>query len=376
MNLLPAWQQGIWKTLTHHGALRSHAWLLKGRRGIGKYWFASLLAKSLLCTRTGPQCIACGQCASCNWFDQHTHPNFKLITPDAMSLAMALDNKAGTEDHSAKTRLQTAGERKTKPRTGQQISIDQIRGLDDFVYLTGHQAGYKIVLIYPAETMNTPAANALLKKLEEPPENTLFILVTHQSQRLLPTVRSRCLQIAMPAPDIDAAVQWLLQHWPQQADAKKSTEPQQLNKQQDAHRLLALSGFSPFAALPLLETMEQHRQFIDAVSTHGRFDPLTLAEAMQKQELTVTIDWLQKWCYDLAAFHAAERVRYHPFLEARIQSLCQRINLRACLSFLQFLNARQSLSRHPVNERLFLEEIFIQYGRLLAAGSTVPEFEE
>ncbi|MCW5618621.1 MAG: hypothetical protein KIS65_05345 [Nitrosomonas sp.] len=63
------------------------------------------------------------------------------------------------------------------------MSISQIRALDDFVYLSGHQSGHKIVLIYPAETMNSAASNALLKKLEEPPEQVLFILVSHRSHR-------------------------------------------------------------------------------------------------------------------------------------------------------------------------------------------------
>ncbi|SER20094.1 DNA polymerase-3 subunit delta' [Nitrosomonas sp. Nm51] len=373
MNPLPVWQQRIWEKLMRGGVVRSHALLLKGRPGIGKYRFARMLAKSLLCVNPDARHTACGRCTGCNWFAQHTHPNFALIAPDALMLS--LSSRALDANHSTKVPDPPAGERQTKQRAGQQITIGQIRGLNDFVYLTGHQAGFKIVLIYPAETMNTAAANALLKKLEEPPECTLFILVAHQPQRVLPTIRSRCLQIVMPAPDIETAIQWMLQHWPQQTDAEKYPDSLQLDKRQYAHMLLALSGYSPFLALPLVDTIERHRQFIDAVSTYASFDPLALAEAMQQQELTVTIDWLQKWCYDLAGFHVARRVRYHPYLEARIQPLCQQINLQACLAYLHFLNTRQPLSRHPVNVRLFLEEIFIQYGRLLASESAVPEFD-
>jgi DNA polymerase-3 subunit delta' len=92
-----------------------------------------------------------------------------------------------------------------------QISIEQIRKLTEFVYMTGHQNGYKIILIYPAESMNSAAANALLKKLEEPPADVLFLLVTHQAQHLLPTIRSRCQQIAMPIPDVQSSIDWLKQ---------------------------------------------------------------------------------------------------------------------------------------------------------------------
>ncbi|MCP5243253.1 MAG: DNA polymerase III subunit delta' [Burkholderiales bacterium] len=374
MDLLPAWQQNMWERLMRDGTLRSHALLLKGRPGIGKYLFAHMLAKSLLCATPDTRSFACGQCVGCNWFEQHSHPNFALIVPDA--LAVILISQTSDAYRSTEASAVSSSDQPAKQRTGQQITVDQIRGLNDFVYLTGHQAGYKIVLIYPAETMNTAASNALLKKLEEPPENTLFILVSHQSQRLLPTIRSRCLQIAMPAPDIEMAIEWMLQRWPQRTETGRQIDAQQRDKQQYAHKLLALSGFSPFTALSLLDAIEQHQQFIEAVSTRARFDPLALAGAMQKQELTVTIDWLQKWCYDLTGFLADKRVRYHPDLQARIQSVCQQINLQACLGYLQFLNARQPLSRHPVNPRLFLEEIFIQYGRLLASESSVPEFDE
>ena len=359
------WQQEIWKKLMRNRAFRSHALLLKGRKGIGKFTFARLMAKSLLCLNPGAGNAACENCTSCNWFEQQTHPDFRVLLPEALS--EVLNAQTNSADHSQhETSDQHTAANKTAKKPGQQIGIDQIRGLNELVYLSGHQKGYKIVLIYPAETMNTAAANALLKKLEEPPESTLFFLVSHQPQRLLPTIRSRCQQIVMPVPDTATASQWLEQQLQQTG----------CNESKNGLMLLALSGFSPLSALSFQDKILQHQKFIEAVSMPQRFDPLTMAEMVQNQDLTVTVDWLQKWCYDLVCFHAAGKVRYHAHLETRIQSICRQLNQQACMAYLQFLNARQPLSRHPVNARLFLEEIFINYGKLLTASSFVPDFAD
>ncbi|MCP5245178.1 MAG: DNA polymerase III subunit delta' [Burkholderiales bacterium] len=359
------WQQQIWQKLMHNRAFRGHALLLKGKKGIGKFTFARLMAKSLLCLNPGAGNTACENCASCSWFEQRTHPDFRVLLPEALS--EALNVQTSSVDHSLhETGDQQAAANKTAKKPGQQIGIDQIRKLNELVYLSGHQHGYKIVLIYPAETMNTAAASALLKKLEEPPENTLFILVSHQPQRLLPTIRSRCQQIAMPVPDTATASQWL----EQQLQQTGCSEPK------DGLMLLALSGFSPLSALSFQDKILQHRKFIEEISTPQRFDPLTMAEMVQNQDLAVTVDWLQKWCYDLVCFHAAGKVRYHAHLETRIQRICGQLNRQACMAYLRFLNTRQPLSRHPVNARLFLEEIFIHYGKLLTASSTFPVFAD
>ena len=138
--------------------------------------------------------------------------------------------------------------------------------------------------------------------------------------------------------------------------------------------VLALAGFSPLSALSFLNTIEPYQQFIEVVSTHHRFDPLELARTLQNQDLDETVDWLQKWCYDLVSFHAAGRVRYHLHWQTQILALCKQVSQPACIAYLQFLTARRLLSHHPVNSRLFLEDIFIQYGRLLTSASSVPDF--
>src|SRR5690606_2312407 len=67
-----------------------------------------------------------------------------------------------------------------------------------------HDGGWRVVIVDPVDDLNTAAANALLKNLEEPPARTVFLLVAHQPARLLPTIRSRCMKIALePLPDAE-----------------------------------------------------------------------------------------------------------------------------------------------------------------------------
>ena len=102
-------------------------------------------------------------------------------------------------------RQPSAGKRKPS----QQIPVDEVRDLQDFINLTAHRRGGKTIVFYPAETLNPNAANALLKNLEEPPPSTRFMLVSHRPSYLPATIISRCQQIVLPTPQAAAAEQWL-----------------------------------------------------------------------------------------------------------------------------------------------------------------------
>src|SRR5262245_19239471 len=189
-----------------------HAMLFCGRAGIGKLAFAEALARTLLCERAGAK-GACGKCASCNWMGQGSHPDFRRLEPEILSEAPE----------------QEEGSEKKKPSS--EIKIEQVRALADFIAMTSHHGGAKVVLIHPAETLNINAANALLKSLEEPPPGTYFLLVAHRWHQLLPTIRSRCERVALPAPDRKAAHRWLAEQ-----------------KLPDAELALAQAGEAPLAA--------------------------------------------------------------------------------------------------------------------------------
>lgn len=337
------WQQAIWRKLLQSRQFCGHALLLKGKKGTGKYEFARQLAKALLCTAPVAEQKACGECLSCGWFEQNGHPNFYQVVPEAFA---AIPGESAEKEESE----EKSGSAATKKTASQQISIEQIRKLNDFVYLTGHQSGFKIILIYPAEAMNTASANALLKKLEEPPENVLFILVTHQAQRLLPTIRSRCQQIAMPVPDVETAVAWLKQQ-----------------EVSDPAGRLAAAGYSPLSAL-LLDKGEHaahYAQFIQHIANPKQLDPLSLAGTLQQTNLPIVVNWLQKWCYDLVSCRTTGKIRYYVNQLPAIEALSGQMDLPGCVAFARGLNAKQQLSHHPLNPRLFLEELFIAYAALM-----------
>ncbi|QOJ08059.1 DNA polymerase III subunit delta' [Nitrosomonas sp. H1_AOB3] len=334
------WQRVIWQQARQSGsAQRHHALLLKGRRGIGKLGFALALAKSILCGQGDAAGVACGKCQDCYWFEQGLHPNFRLLEPEALSA------QEGATDKDDEENRREAGSAKSGRKPSQQISIAQIRALDDFIYLSAHQARDKVVLIHPAEAMNTAAANALLKKLEEPPPEVLFILVTHNASLIPPTVLSRCRQTAMPAPDHEMAKDWLIH--------QGITDP-------DFH--LAMSGFSPLLALQYDERLAaSHTDFIQCLCAPERFDPIELAEKLHKLDLSSVTGWLQKWCYDLMSCRTSGRVRYHLKQVAVIRQQAAVIDPVAFGFLWRNLIASQQLARHPLNPRLFLEAMLLTY---------------
>ncbi len=373
MDIIYSWQKEVWQILAQGhqgGASMSHALLLKGREGIGKLAFATQLAQFRLCERKSAGSKACRDCASCRWFAHRSHPDFRLIEPEAMSGSrhgIADDESAqvgagiefmdsgiesvtsaGADEADGAETANGAkpGSAKSKKKPSKQISVAQIRELADFINISSHQNGYKIILIHPAETMNPAAANALLKNLEEPPTRTLFILVSHRAQHLLPTIRSRCRQIAMPAPDPATATAWL-----EQQGVK------------DPAMCLASAGYAPLAALEFNDDnyLDRHRTFIRQVSEPGNFNPVELAEEMQKSDLPSVVNWLQKWCYDLMSFRTTREIRYHLDMRATIKSLATGIDPRLLATYLRTLNATRRLAHHPLNSRLFLEEMLFSY---------------
>lgn len=340
MSNIYSWQQDIWKRLIQRSSLSSYALLLKGRQGTGKFAFARNLAAALLCENPLGNDESCGICASCRWLAAGEHPNFYQIEPEALS-GMSIETSSTEE----------AAATKAKKKPSQQIGVDQIRALTDFVNLSAHQQGYKIILIHPAEAMNLAAANALLKKLEEPPPGVITILVTHRVQQLLPTIRSRCQLITMPAPDVATAKDWLTQQGVEKPSA-----------------CLAAASFAPLLALAFNDPdyTAQHDLFLDQISAPEKLNSIALAEKMQRTDLPTVVSWQQKWCYDLLSFSMTGKIRYHLSQQAAIQTLAVTVNTKALVTYSRSLLSTQQLSRHPLNARLFLEAMFLRYVMLVA----------
>ena len=181
---------------------RSHALLLQGPAGVGQFDLALLLAQAWLCeARTGDDQPGCGQCASCRLLRARSHPDFQVLLPEALREPLgfgALD--AEGEGASAKAS-------KTKP--SKEIKIEAVRQTLAFSQVSAARGKAKVVVVYPAEALNTVAANALLKTLEEPAGLLRFVLASAAPQQLLPTIRSRCQPLQMALPGREAALAWL-----------------------------------------------------------------------------------------------------------------------------------------------------------------------
>ena len=301
-----------------------------GTKGIGKLDLAINFAQSLLCQQPDVSGFACGKCPSCHWFEQGSHPDYRLLQPEAL-------NPDGEE----------SGPRK-KP--SKQISVDQIRGLVDFFGMTSHQGGKRVIVIHPAETMNANAANALLKSLEEPPPGLLFILVSHKPQQLLPTILSRCLSFALSAPDAASAIQWL-----KEQGVKNPSEA------------LAASGFAPLQAVHQDEQLggiERHK-LLRSVRQPGEMDVFALAEGLQKTEQVLVVQWLQQWCYDLGSMKLSGRLRYHPGEEAAIKKLVESIAPLNLARLQKHLQTAKRDAQHTLNPKLFFESLLFVYRQLM-----------
>jgi DNA polymerase-3 subunit delta' len=332
------WQHEIWKRLMSGKANLPNALLLQGRGGIGKFRLASILAQALLCDSPLASGEPCEQCGSCGWFKAGGHPDFRLLEPEAQSAATDATGEAADQAKS------------TDKKASQVITVTQVRELADFVNLTTHRNGMRIILIHPAEAMNPQAANALLKTLEEPPAGTLFILVSHHSQRLLPTVRSRCQKVDVSLPDREAALIWLKE----QGVAETSD-------------CLAQSGYAPLAALQFSdEGYQKSRDLIFAqLGAPNKLDPLSLAEQGEKLGLPWMLHWMQQWVYDLASTSLTARARYQTEPPLDMIRLAKTVNLIELFKFQQELLAAQRTLHHPLNHRLLLEQLLFSYWQIV-----------
>ena len=198
-----------------------HAWLLAGPRGVGKAHFARTAAVRLLAEAAGPEFDAPALATP------QDHPIARLVAagshPDMRWLEREVNEKTGNLNRN--------------------ITVKQIRALGEFMGLSPALSPWRVAVIDAVDELESSAANALLKMLEEPPPNTIFFLVSHAPGRLLPTIRSRCRRLELKAVDNDAMASVLEEQLPEITKAERQ-------------RLIAAAGGSvgramAFAALDL-----------------------------------------------------------------------------------------------------------------------------
>lgn len=185
---------------------RGHALLVQGQPGVGQLEFALGLAQAWLCEAPAAEreagVLACGRCSACHLWRSRSHPDALILVPAALADAMGWQadaDEGGTAE----------GEGKARAKLSAEIKVDAVRQAVAFSQQTSSRGGVKVVLVYPAEQMNAVSANTLLKTLEEPPGAARFVLASGHSDRLLPTVRSRCQVVGLGLPESGSARGWL-----------------------------------------------------------------------------------------------------------------------------------------------------------------------
>ena len=319
------WLVSVWQRLLATRTRPAQALLLAGPRGVGKSELALAWAQALLCEAPLAGGGACGQCPACHWFDTGSHPDFRLVT---------LQEKTGKE---GETRMATA------------IEVDQAREAVDYVQLSTYRAGFRVVLVDPADSLNLAAANALLKVLEEPPLNTVFVLVSDQPRRLLPTIRSRCTRLDVGLPEAEMATQWLA--------------GQQV---QDAATLLALAGGAPLDAQRWADGAELDERLgvLQGLSRPEQLDPVTLGDRWKAVSPQIWHNVVYKWLGDLLAVKLQGQVRFNRDFAEVLAGLGNKVDLARLLALAKTQANEGRTLAHPLNRALQLEAWLIQYRHL------------
>ena len=331
------WQEDAWTRLQAMRARLPHAILFHGPAGIGKADFIEAFAQALLCENVRPDGHACGTCASCGWFAQGNHPDYRRVRPEALE-----DEVPAAEGEDA-----PAEEKKTKSKTAsKEIKIEQVRALADFMNISTHRQGLRVVVLYPAEALNMPASNALLKTLEEPPPGTVFLLASNGLDRLLPTILSRCRKFALPMPDHAQALAWL--------------EAQGV---QDADGWLREQGGAPLAALVQAETgsREELDGLLQVLAQPSVDAALRSADKLSKAPLAALVAWQQRWLYDVFSYKLSGVIRYYPRYQRELAALAGRVHVANLMQAIKSTNERRAVADHPLSAKLFVEDMLLDY---------------
>ncbi len=283
------------------------AYLFTGPRGCGKEWGAIEFAKLLNCENAGD--VSCNRCPSCAKFAGLQHPNLKLIVPlpgsDKANQSSNPLDALKKEDleylTEAIAQKGTAPFYKIQVPAARRITINSIRDLRRTIYLKSQSGGKKVVLIFDAHLLSEgqgESANALLKILEEPPQNTTLILVSDKKSALLPTIISRCQPINFPALNLDQT-RLILEN-----DGIDNTQATQIAMvaQGDAHLAKELANqsageiFAEAVALAKLMTRVNEKGWREFVNSNA------MLAARKPEEFKFRIYLLQLWfhqAYDL-----------------------------------------------------------------------------
>ncbi|QWE21529.1 DNA polymerase III subunit delta' [Polynucleobacter sp. AP-Kolm-20A-A1] len=362
------WLQSLWNSLDFENL--PNAILLHGQSGIGKFPFAVELAKALLCESSQGTQKPCNQCEACHWFNTGNHPDFISLVPETHRKLLPHAEYEG-DDAPKKGRAARdegdgeASEKKEKKN----ISIEETRGAIECLSIGSHRGGNRIILIYPLEMLRSDSANTLLKSLEEPPPNTIFLLLADRVDRVLPTIRSRCRLLTAPRPDRQLGLDWLRDKVQGISGLKMADA--------DIETIYDEQGGAPFSVLESLVarhnkdekdeltiSIQASRYLLQSMSQGARINWLDAAEKIHKARYSFLLATMQRWVSDLQSVAQGGDPRYYPKHIPTLQNLSKTANLPKLLAFWKSLTQARRHENHPLANRIQLEALLSQYQQL------------
>tara|TARA_B100000212_G_scaffold340065_1_gene319788 strand:+ start:529 stop:1512 length:984 start_codon:yes stop_codon:yes gene_type:complete len=240
----------------------SHAFLITGRKGVGKDQLIRYLSSCVLCADNDE--LICGKCNSCKFSGLDNHPDFH--------------------------EMQILPEKKL-------IGIPQVHDLRSKLYESSFLGKDKVAFLPNIEQISTDGLNALLKILEEPPANTFFFLSTSFLNQIPPTILSRCIEIKIKAPSTNETITWL-------SDYPKG----------DVIKSLQLNDCLPFATKDFLDRgmINIREDFIEDISgiiKQGK-NLISISDKWIKDEtsLTIKLEWMSLILRDAIKFNADQSI--------------------------------------------------------------------
>jgi DNA polymerase-3 subunit delta' len=309
-----------------------HSLLLLSTPGLGAEQLANWITALALCESQSAR--PCGVCASCQLLRADSHPDSYLVRLE--------------ED-------------------AHQIKIDQVRGLIESLTLKSYRGGYKVGVIEGAESLNANGANAFLKTLEEPTENTVLIMIARPSHRLPATIASRCLRLTLQPPSTEEAIGWLRTRVQNGAEtgpaavAAPGTAAGAAAHSWDA--ALALAGGAPLLALELdalgIAALDADMRESLSQLAAGSVDVTLLADRWMKSNPGLRITWLENWITQRVHASLGAGTSHQSAEPVRLPGALLKAKIRALFELLDAAREFRRLASTGMNQQLALEALLL-----------------
>jgi DNA polymerase III subunit delta' len=358
------WLQPLWSSLDFDHF--PNAILIHGQSGIGKFAFAVELAKALLCESTNTSGKPCNECDGCHWFNTGNHPDFTALTPETHRKLLPQANYEPDEPTTKLRNIRDDDSESSEKKEKKNISIEEARSAIEGLSIGSHRGGNRVILIYPLEMLRSDSANTLLKSLEEPPNKTIFILLTDRVDRVLPTIRSRCRLLTAPRPDRSAGLAWL--------KSQLNATPEVKVADSEIETIYDEQGGAPFAVLEsliarhhknekdeLTISIAASRLLLQSMAQGARINWLDTAEKIHKAQYGYLLTTMQRWVSDLQLVAGGSTPRYYPKHISTLNVLSQSAQAIKLLHFWKSLVQARRAENHPLAARIQLEALLSQY---------------